>query len=538
MKLYEAIFDTLDRFGLEQIKTERLINYLADYRAFEVKPAKAILREFLKAGYGDKVYQLNIDDAPDKLIKLRSFGMDLIQSYGFNDVHVNYVLDSICYALLWIETPPEDPEGAISGIFSNSANSVSGYAQNSQLSPQIKHYWHEPNPEFNPDTASINDDEIEQCWDLLPFARMHGKMQVAPFMDKITKKQFKLSVFSQLTYDESVVRTYVRFSKTLGELTPEQIVQEKDILRVAKLKDGHYELFRGEIAFISLFTAKWCRYSLDLIRSLQVKGIKYAEIDVDDQKEISTRYNIRNLPTIFINDANEQPIIKWVGYDADDHQVIELEDFLKKTKYKVIPHPEGRDVDLVAFETACHQVDILKAKYGQEIGVEESELLIFCCSAQIDFSVLKSTSYLSLGPFARIYNMVRNHIIQMKTPEEWNNLFSSQNGKNEDSEMDYASLWMGDYISERLVFYSSLLPYLVSDRLPNYKHTIQNLYKLMHVEFCVFYDSSIHLLMLHSDRDMSSFTMYDGEETDVEYAKPTSSFISAIKDIVFEAKII
>lgn len=108
MKLYEAISDALDRYGLEQIKTVRFINFLADYRAFEVKPAKTILREFLKAGYGEKVYQLDRDDAPDKLLKLKSFGMDLMQSHGFNEIHVSYVLDSICYGLAWVELPPED----------------------------------------------------------------------------------------------------------------------------------------------------------------------------------------------------------------------------------------------------------------------------------------------------------------------------------------------------------------------------------------------------------------------------------------------
>jgi len=108
MKLYEAISDALDRFGYEQIKTEKFVNFLADYRAFELKPAKTILREFLKAGYGERVFQLNIDDAPDKLLKLKSFGMDLIQAHGFNEIIVNYVLDCISYGLGWIELPPED----------------------------------------------------------------------------------------------------------------------------------------------------------------------------------------------------------------------------------------------------------------------------------------------------------------------------------------------------------------------------------------------------------------------------------------------
>ena len=534
MKLYEAIFDTLDRFGLEQIKTERLINFLADYRAFEVKPAKAILREFLKAGYGNKVYQLNIDDAPDKLIKLRSFGMDLIQSYGFNDVHVNYVLDSICYALFWIETPPEDPEGATSGHFSNSVNSVSGHARNPQNSAHIKQYWHKPNPEFNPDTSSINDEDIEQCWDLPLFVRMHGcGMSVAEYRNTITQNLFHACKCKD--------NTIVFFSNTLGELTAPQVAQEKDVLRVARLKNGRHMLFRGETAFISLFTAKWCRYSLDLIRSLQKKGIKYAEIDVDDQNEISSRYHIPYLPTICIINANDEIIKKWVGYDDDDHQVIELEEFLKKTKYKVIPHPEGRDAEVLAFETACHQVELLKAKYGQEIGVEDFELLIFCCASQTDFSLTKE-SYLWESQFSRIFDKIFNHIYQMKTPGQWWIIANSQtfkvNGITIDiklNDIDGIRDYMKDYISRRLKFYSCLFPYLVSDRLPNYKQTIRNLYEAMHAEFCI-YESITFVFM----DNPYGFSKYNKEQESGERynGNPTNSFNAAIKDVVFEAKII
>ena len=85
MKLDEAISDTLNRFGFDIIKTERFVNYLDDYRAFEVKQARTILREFLKAGYGEKIYQLNKDNAPDKLRKLKRFGKDLMKKHDFEE---------------------------------------------------------------------------------------------------------------------------------------------------------------------------------------------------------------------------------------------------------------------------------------------------------------------------------------------------------------------------------------------------------------------------------------------------------------------
>ena len=537
MKLYEAIFYTLDRFGLEQIKSERLINFLADYQAFEVKPAKLILREFLKAGYGERVFQLEKGDSPDRLLKLKSFGMDLIQSYGFNETHVNYVLDSICYALFWIETPPDDlSEGCLLGKYNSSSqisNRVSNQLQKGSDSTQISDYNRGPNPEFDPDTASLNDDDIVQCWDLIPFVKMHGsKMSVSEYRNTRTQKLFNACRLK----DETIVY----FSKTLGELTAKQVSLEKDILRVAKLKNGRYELFRGEAAFISLFTAKWCRYSLDLIRSLQKKGIKYAEIDVDKQNEISSRYHVPYLPTICIIDTNDKIIKKWVGYDEDDHQIIELEEYLKKTKYKVIPHPEGCDSDFLAFETACHQVELLKAKYGQEIGVEDFELLIFCCASQIDFS-LTEESFLWESQFYRIFDIIFNHIFKMKTPDQWWIIANTQTFKVDGTTIDIKQNdiegtreYMKDYISRRLKFYSFLFPYLMSDRLPNYKQTIQNLYEAMHVQYCVY--NNITFLFMDNP---SGFSVFNQEvEYGEQYSKPTNGFIAAIKDVVFEAKII
>lgn len=107
MKLDEAISDTLNRFGFDIIKTERFVNYLDDYRAFEVKQARTILREFLKAGYGEKIYQLNKDNAPDKLLKLKRFGKDLMKKHDFEESHVSYVINSICLGLGWIESPKD-----------------------------------------------------------------------------------------------------------------------------------------------------------------------------------------------------------------------------------------------------------------------------------------------------------------------------------------------------------------------------------------------------------------------------------------------
>ena len=108
MKLNKALEDIFKEYGIEMLHKEVLVNYLADYHAFEIKPTKIVLKHLLKLGYGEKIYMLNETDAPDKLLKIKSYASELVQNQGFQEIHVNYVFNSICYALGWIQAPPEE----------------------------------------------------------------------------------------------------------------------------------------------------------------------------------------------------------------------------------------------------------------------------------------------------------------------------------------------------------------------------------------------------------------------------------------------
>lgn len=108
MKLYKAISTIIQENGKEVIRTEVLINFLADYRAFEIKPTKNVLKFILKLGYGEKIYELNEVNASDKFLKINKYSYDLINNQGFNEVHVKYVFDCLCYALGWITNPPKE----------------------------------------------------------------------------------------------------------------------------------------------------------------------------------------------------------------------------------------------------------------------------------------------------------------------------------------------------------------------------------------------------------------------------------------------
>ena len=79
---------------------------------------------------------------------------------------------------------------------------------------------------------------IKNSWSLLSFARAHGKMKVAPFVNKETGEPFKSCAF----VDSDGATTLVAFSSNLGELTPQQISAQKNSLQVVKLESGTYKL--------------------------------------------------------------------------------------------------------------------------------------------------------------------------------------------------------------------------------------------------------------------------------------------------------
>lgn len=76
--------------------------------------------------------------------------------------------------------------------------------------------------------ANNADNRIKNSWGLVAFARMKGKMQVAPFVNE-NGEAFKSCVF---THPETGERSFVNFSSKLGELTPAEIVAQKADLQV------------------------------------------------------------------------------------------------------------------------------------------------------------------------------------------------------------------------------------------------------------------------------------------------------------------
>ena len=80
---------------------------------------------------------------------------------------------------------------------------------------------------------------IKNSWSLLAFAKSHGKMQVGEFANKETGETFKSCIF---TSPEDNSRCFVAFSSKMGELTPREIVEQKDSLQVVELESGNFSL--------------------------------------------------------------------------------------------------------------------------------------------------------------------------------------------------------------------------------------------------------------------------------------------------------
>ena len=80
---------------------------------------------------------------------------------------------------------------------------------------------------------------IKNSWSLLAFAKSHGKMQVGDFVNKETGEAFKSCIF---TNPEDNSRCFVAFSSKMGELSPREIMEQKDSLQVVELESGNFSL--------------------------------------------------------------------------------------------------------------------------------------------------------------------------------------------------------------------------------------------------------------------------------------------------------
>lgn len=74
-----------------------------------------------------------------------------------------------------------------------------------------------------------NQSGVKNSWSLVSFAHQFGKMQVGKFKNSSTGEEFSSCIFS-----DGDTRTFVAFSRNLGELSPKEIAAQKDSLQVVE----------------------------------------------------------------------------------------------------------------------------------------------------------------------------------------------------------------------------------------------------------------------------------------------------------------
>lgn len=74
-----------------------------------------------------------------------------------------------------------------------------------------------------------NNSGVKNSWSLVAFRNSFGKCQLGEFVNSDSGEKFKALVFSNGT-----TRTFVSFSKKLGELTPAELKSRKENLQVVE----------------------------------------------------------------------------------------------------------------------------------------------------------------------------------------------------------------------------------------------------------------------------------------------------------------
>ena len=97
-------------------------------------------------------------------------------------------------------------------------------------------------------------------------------------------------------------------------------------------------------AYLLVFSATWCGPSKRFKKEIEDAGVhNYSYIDVDDDvnQELSTKYNVRSIPTTILVTKTGEVIKKWVGYDDEDPGQTKFVTYIKTCPYNIVEYKGG-----------------------------------------------------------------------------------------------------------------------------------------------------------------------------------------------------
>jgi len=104
------IKSTVNQYGKKIVADKNFLNFVIDLCPNSLtKSTKNILSEIVKQGYGEKLLNLDHREKAEKALQVKSYISEL-SSYGLQHEIVEYVFNSLCFALGWTEEVPTDPE--------------------------------------------------------------------------------------------------------------------------------------------------------------------------------------------------------------------------------------------------------------------------------------------------------------------------------------------------------------------------------------------------------------------------------------------
>ena len=75
MELYKAIHTILDQYGRDLIAEERLLNFLSDFHAFDIRATRRVMQTLLQMGYGKQIIEFDSLTESERMLKMNNISM-------------------------------------------------------------------------------------------------------------------------------------------------------------------------------------------------------------------------------------------------------------------------------------------------------------------------------------------------------------------------------------------------------------------------------------------------------------------------------